>query len=45
VNRTPVNSPEDLDKLISQAANEGGAVLLIRDGKSGNIGYISVPLQ
>jgi serine protease Do len=45
VNNTSVNSPEDLDKLISQAANEGGAVLLLRDGKSGNIGYISVPLQ
>jgi len=45
VNNTSVNSPEDLDKLIAQAANEGGAVLLLRDGKSGNIGYISVPLQ
>jgi serine protease Do len=45
VNNMPVNTPEELDKLIAQAANEGGAVLLIRDGKSGNVGYVSIPLQ
>jgi serine protease Do len=45
VNKSPVNTPEELDKLVSQGANEGGVVLLVRDVKSGNVGYVPVPLQ
>lgn len=45
VGNTEVNDPEQFSTLISQAANEGGALLLVRDAQSGNVGYISVPLR
>jgi serine protease Do len=45
VGNTEVNDPRDFGKLISEAAKEGGALLLVRDAKSGNVGYITVPLQ
>jgi len=45
VNNTPVNDPKTFQSAISQAAKEGGAVLLVRDVRSGRIGYITVPLK
>ena len=45
VNNTPVNDPKTFQSVISQAAKEGGAVLLVRDVRSGRIGYITVPLK
>jgi serine protease Do len=45
VNNTPVNDPKEFDKLISRAAEGGGALLLVRDVNSGNVGYLSVPLN
>ncbi len=45
VNNTPVNDPQTFQSVISQAAKEGGAMLLVRDVRSGRIGYITVPLK
>jgi serine protease Do len=45
VNNVPVNTPEELNTLVAQGAKEGGVVLLVRDVKSGNVGYMSVPLR
>jgi serine protease Do len=45
VGNAEVNDPGEFSKLISQAAKEGGALLLIRDARSGNVGYITVPLK
>jgi serine protease Do len=45
VGNVEVNDPGEFSKLMSQAAKEGGALLLIRDVKSGNVGYITVPLK
>jgi len=45
VNNTPVNDPKIFKSVISEAAKEGGAVLLVRDVRSGRIGYITVPLK
>ncbi|KPJ82880.1 MAG: hypothetical protein AMS17_18460 [Spirochaetes bacterium DG_61] len=45
VGNTEVNDPGEFSKLISKAAKEGGALLLVRDVKTGNVGYITVPLQ
>ena len=45
VGNTEVNDPTEFGKVLEQAAKEGGALLLVRDAKSGNVGYIMVPLQ
>ncbi len=45
VGNTEVYDPGEFSKLISQAAKEGGALLLVRDVKSGNVGYITVHLK
>jgi serine protease Do len=42
VNNTPVNDPKTFRSVISEAAKEGGAMLLVRDVRSGRIGYITV---
>jgi serine protease Do len=39
-----VNNPQEFNSLISAAAKDGRAMLLLRDGMSGRIGYIVVPL-
>jgi serine protease Do len=45
VNNVSVNSTDNFSKLIAEAAKEGGVILLVRDVKTGNVGYLSVPLQ
>jgi serine protease Do len=45
VGNAEVNDPKEFGKYLSQAAKEGGALLLVRDVQSGNVGYITVPLQ
>jgi serine protease Do len=45
VGNVEINDPAKFSKLISEAQKEGGALLLIRDVKSGNVGYIMVPLK
>ncbi len=45
VNNTPVDDPKTFQSVISQAAKEGGAMLLVRDVRSGSVGYITVPLK
>jgi serine protease Do len=45
VGNSEVNDPKEFSRLISQAAKEGGALLLVRDAQSGNMGYITVPLK
>jgi serine protease Do len=45
VGNSEVNDPKEFSRLISQAAKEGGALLLVRDAQSGNTGYITVPLK
>ncbi|RKY00582.1 MAG: hypothetical protein DRP54_05205 [Spirochaetes bacterium] len=45
VGNVPVNSPDELSKLIQQASREGEVLLLVRDGRSGRVGYILVPLK
>jgi len=45
INNTPVNDPKTFQSVISQAAKEGGAMLLVRDVRSGRVGYITVPLK
>jgi serine protease Do len=45
VNNVSVNAPDEFNKLIAEAAKEGGVILLVRDVKTGNMGYLSVPLQ
>ncbi|KPJ87144.1 MAG: hypothetical protein AMS17_09460, partial [Spirochaetes bacterium DG_61] len=45
VNNSAVNTPGEFNKLVAKAAEEGQAVLLLRDMRSGRVGYISVPLR
>jgi serine protease Do len=44
VGTTEVNDPGEFSKLINKAGKERGVLLLVRDVKSGNMGYIMVPL-
>jgi serine protease Do len=43
-NRRILNSSE-FNSLVASAAEQGSVMLLLRDGKSGRIGYIVVPLE
>ena len=45
VNNTAVNNTAEFSNLIAKAAEDGQAVLLVRDNRSGRMGYISVPLR
>ncbi len=45
VGNTPVNDPKTFHSLIAQATQEGGVVLLVRNIRSGSMGYITVPLR
>ena len=40
-----VNDPKRFNELISDASKEGEVMLLLRDGRTGRIGYIVVPLR
>jgi serine protease Do len=44
VGNTETNDPKDFSKDIAKAGKEGGALLLVRDVNSGNMGYIMVPI-
>lgn len=39
-----VDDPKKFNALISEARSEGKVMLLVRDGRSGRVGYIVVPL-
>ncbi len=39
-----VDDPKTFNALISEARSEGKVMLLVRDGRSGRVGYIVVPL-
>ena len=45
VGNKEVNSVSEFKKYISEAAKTGGVVLLVRDGKTGEIGYLTIPLR
>ena len=45
VGNTAVDDPKKFQSLISEAAKEGGVVLLVKDTRSGRIGYINIPLK
>jgi serine protease Do len=45
VGNAEVNDSKEFSRYIAQAAKEGGALLLVRDAQSRNVGYIMVPLQ
>ncbi len=36
---------EEFSSLISEAEKEGSVMLFLRDGRSGRVGYIIVPLK
>lgn len=45
VGNTPVNNPQEFDSLVKETAKEGEVLFLVRDGKTGRVGYIVVPLK
>ncbi len=44
VGNKTVNDPASFDRLVAEAAKEGEVMLLVRDARSGRVGYIVVPL-
>jgi serine protease Do len=45
VGNREVNNPNKFSSLISEAVKEGSVMLLLRNGRSGRVGYIIVPLK
>jgi serine protease Do len=45
VGDTGVNNPQQFSKLVGQAIKSGTVVLLIRDSKSGQMGYLQIPID
>jgi serine protease Do len=45
VGNRQVNTPEDFYAAAAEAAKEGEVMLLLRDGRSGRVGYMVVPLE
>ena len=45
VGNREVNNPNKFNSLISEAVKEGSVMLLLRNGRSGRVGYIIVPLK
>jgi serine protease Do len=45
VGNREVNDAEEFSSLVSEAEKEGSVMLLLRDGRSGRVGYIIVPLK
>ena len=39
-----VNNPEQFNKLVSELVETGRVMLLIRDARTGRVGYIVVPI-
>jgi len=44
VGNKTVNDPAAFSRLVAEAAKEGEVMLLVRDARSGRVGYIVVPL-
>jgi len=40
-----VNDPKKFRELVAEAAKDGEVLLLLRDGRTGRVGYIVVPLR
>ncbi len=45
VGNKTVSDPATFNKLVTEAAEEGEIMLLVRDARSGRVGYIVVPLS
>jgi len=45
VGNTLVNDPSEFNRLVSEAAKTGEILLLVREGSTGRVGYIVVPLK
>jgi serine protease Do len=45
VGNRQVNTPEEFYSAAAEAAKEGEVMLLLRDGRSGRVGYLVVPLE
>lgn len=45
VGNVPVNDPGEFNQLVEDFADEGEVLLLVRDGNSGRVGYLVVPLN
>jgi len=45
VGNTSVNDPAEFNRLVAEAAKTGEVLLLVRDGSTGRVGYIVVPLR
>jgi hypothetical protein len=40
-----VNDIKDFNNKVSKAAKSGEVLLLVRDGRSGRVGYVVIPLE
>ncbi len=45
VGNREVNSAKEFRDLVTKAAKQGGVVLLVRDNRTGRVGYIMVPVE
>jgi len=45
VGSSAVDDPKEFSSLVRDAAKEGEVLFLVRDGRSGRVGYIVVPLK
>jgi serine protease Do len=45
VGNRQVNAPDEFYSATAEAAKEGEVMLLLRDGRSGRVGYVVVPLE
>ncbi len=45
VGNVQVNDPDEFNRLVEDFAGEGEILLLVRDGASGRVGYLVVPLE
>ncbi|KKK71329.1 hypothetical protein LCGC14_2914990, partial [marine sediment metagenome] len=40
-----VSSPREFSSLVEEAVKEGEVLMLLRDGKTGRVGYLVVPIE
>ena len=45
VGNKQVKSVKEFEKYMSEAIKKGGVVLLVRDGRTGQVGYLTIPLR
>lgn len=45
VGNRQVDSPKEFSSLVEEAASEGEVLLLVRDSRTGRVGYIVVPVE